>query len=84
MYATRCSFSISSCADAVPQINLEVDSEPNQIYKMDFFAKIINGWKPLTIFAKIKLILDASLGSEKASSNQTEIYQRIWENNEKS
>ena len=35
----------------------ELHSEPSQTSKIEVFAKIINGFKPLTIFAK-KSILD--------------------------
>ena len=45
---------------------VEVNSEPSQTSNMDLFAKIINGWKTLTIFAK-RSILDIWLGSEYAS-----------------
>ena len=41
----------------------EAYSEPSGTSKMEFFAKIVNGWKPLTIFAKSS-ILDIRLGSE--------------------
>ena len=34
------------------QQQVETYSEPNQTSKMEFFAKIINGFQPLTIFAK--------------------------------
>ena len=40
-------------------------SEPCQTSKMELFLKIINGRKPLTIFAKSS-ILDVWLGSERA------------------
>ena len=36
--------------------------EPGQTSKMKFFAKIVNGWKPLTIFAKaLSQMLDSVL-----------------------
>ena len=45
---------------------LEAHSEPSQVSKMDLFAKIVKGWKSLTIFAKSS-ILDVCLGSEYTS-----------------
>ena len=44
----------------------ETFSEPSQTSKTELFAKIINNWKPLTIFTKSS-ILDVRLGSEYAS-----------------
>ena len=43
------------------------------IIRMDFFAKIVNGWKLLTIFAKSS-VLDVWLGSEHASVNLNLIF----------
>ena len=34
----------------------EVDSELGQTYMMELFAKIVNGWKLLTIFAKSSIL----------------------------
>ena len=45
----------------------EVYSEPFQTSKMEFFVKIVNGSKPLTIFVKYS-ILDVWKGSECASA----------------
>ena len=42
---------------------LEVYSEPGQTSKMDRFAKIFNGFQPITIFAK-RSNLDLWQGSE--------------------
>ena len=42
-------------------------SEPIQTSKMELFGKIVNGFSPLTIFAK-SYILDVWLGSENASA----------------
>ena len=44
---------------------LEVYSEPGQTSKMDRFAKIFNGFQPITIFAK-RSNLDLWQGSEFA------------------
>ena len=44
----------------------ELYSQPSQIFKMELFAKIVNTWKPLTIFAK-NSILDIWQGSEYVS-----------------
>ena len=46
--------------------NLGANSESSQTSKIEAFAIIDNGWKPLTIFAKIST-LDIWLGSEYAS-----------------
>ena len=35
----------------VSGLQAEAHSEPNPIFKMELFAKIVNGWKPLSIFA---------------------------------
>ena len=44
---------------------------------MDFFAKIVNGWKPLTIFAK-SFIFDVWMVSEYDSEGNAKIlYKRI-------
>ena len=44
----------------------EAYSEPCQTSKIESFAKIVNGFMPLTIFAK-RSILDVWQGSEYAS-----------------
>ena len=44
-------------------------SGPSQVSKMECFAKIVNSWKSLTIFAK-RSILDAWQGSEYAPGRQ--------------
>ena len=44
----------------------EAYAEPWQAFKMNLFAKIVNGWKPLTFFAKSSN-LDVWQGSEYAS-----------------
>ena len=31
-------------------------SEPHQMFKLEFFVKIVNGWKPLIIFAKSSIL----------------------------
>ena len=41
----------------------EAYSERSQTSKMELFWKIVNGWKPLTVFAK-SFILDVPLGLE--------------------
>ena len=46
---------------------LGVYSNPCQTSKMERFAKLVNGWKQLTIFAK-SFILDVEQGSECASA----------------
>ena len=46
--------------------NAEACSEPCQASKMERFAKIVNGDKPLTIFARL-CILDVCQSSEYAS-----------------
>ena len=45
------------------QCYIEAYSEPCQTVKMDRFAKIVNGFKPFTIFVK-RSVLDAGQGSE--------------------
>ena len=47
-------------------------SKPNQTSKMEFFAKINNGFHPLTIFTK-NSILDVWLGSEYPSAWTTKL-----------
>ena len=49
-----------------------------QTCKMERFAKIINGWKPLIIFAK-RSILDVWQNSHYASESQSVL---IWEGEE--
>ena len=44
---------------------VETYTEPSQTSKMELFAKIVNSWKPLTIFAKC-FILDTRQCSEYA------------------
>ena len=44
----------------------EACEELCKVSKMESFAKIVNGFKPLTIFAKLS-ILDVWLGSEYTS-----------------
>ena len=39
------------------EVYLETHSEPSQVFKMELFAKIVNGFQPLAIFAK-SFILD--------------------------
>ena len=46
--------------------NLEAYLEPCQTSKMELFAKIVNDWKPLSIFAK-RSILEFWPGSEYSS-----------------
>ena len=46
--------------------DIEAHLEPREIPKMEFFAKIVNTFKLLTIFAKSS-ILDNFQGSEYAS-----------------
>ena len=59
-------FFISSRIPKNSKLISEAYSEPSWTSKMDLFAKIVNGWTPLTIFAK-RSILDVRLGSEYAS-----------------
>ena len=56
-------------------VNSEAYSEPCQISKIVRFAKIVNSFQSLTIFAK-RSILDVSQGSEYSS--ETEITK--WNN----
>ena len=49
--------------------NLGAYSEPSKTVKTSFFAKIVNSWKSLTIFAKAS-IFDVLLASEYASANR--------------
>ena len=44
-------------------INAQLHSEPSQTSKMELFVKMLNDWKPLTIFVK-SFILDVWLGCE--------------------
>ena len=46
----------------------ETYPELSRIFKIELFAKIVDGWKSLTIFKKSS-ILDARLGFEYASIN---------------
>ena len=62
----------------------EAYSETSGTSTMEFFAKIVNGFQLLTIFAKSSL-LDVRLGSEYASDsyyfeliNKSEIYFADW------
>ena len=43
-------------------------SEPSRTSKLELFSKIVNGWKPLTIFAE-SFILDVRLGSKYVSEH---------------
>ena len=45
---------------------IEAYLEPLQTSKLELFAKIVNGFKPLTVFSKSS-ILDVSSGSKYAS-----------------
>ena len=40
----------------MPPTNPEAYSEPSQTSKLELFAKIVNGYKPLTIFAKLRFL----------------------------
>ena len=46
---------------------------------MELFVKIVNGWQPLTIFAKSS-ILDVCQGSEYAYVTNMLFYSYIWKN----
>ena len=50
-------------------VNSEAYSEPCQIAKIVRFAKIVNSFQSLTIFAK-RSILDVSQGSEYSSETE--------------
>ena len=52
-------------------------SEPSRTSKVDPLAKIVNSWKPLTIFAKI-FNLDVPLGSEYGSAFLYSIKKKIY------
>ena len=45
----------------------EAYPEPSRKSKMKIFAKIVNSWKPLTIFLKDSIV-DVQLGSENISA----------------
>ena len=47
----------------------QVYNETIQTSKIEPFVKLVNGWKPLIIFAK-RFILDIWLGSEYASDSR--------------
>ena len=47
----------------------QVYNETIQTSKIELFVKLVNGWKPLIIFAK-RFILDIWLGSEYASDSR--------------
>ena len=59
-------FISSSWTSINPAHNTETYSEPCQTSKMEFFAEIGNGWKPLTSFTR-NSILDLYQGSEYVS-----------------
>ena len=56
--------------------NLEAYSEPCQIFKMECFVKIVNGYKPLTFFVK-HFILDTCQVSEYASVICYSLFRKI-------
>ena len=51
--------------------SLGVCSEQGQTSKMEYFAKVVNGWKPLTISLKSS-ILDVWQGAKYASGHYTD------------
>ena len=51
--------------------SLGVCSEQGQTSKMEYFAKVVNGWKPLTISLKSS-ILDVWQDSKYASGHYTD------------
>ena len=51
----------------------EAHSEPSRTSKMDLFVKIVDGWRPLTNFAKSS-ILDGRLGSKDVYRSRLEKY----------
>ena len=62
-------FSIAMHSEKFPMfwlLNSKAYSEPSHKSKMGLFSNVVNGWKPLTIFAKSSLV-DAWLGSEYTS-----------------
>ena len=59
------SFQWSACYDRT----YEIYSEPNQRSKMELFARFVNDFRPLTIFAKIS-ILDCSKIPESIERNR--------------
>ena len=54
----------------------EAHSEPSQTYKMERFAKIVNGFQPLPIFAKPS-ILEVWQGSEYTSDSYKSVPVRL-------
>ena len=52
---------------------VETYSEPSQTYDMNLLPKIVNGWKTLTIFARI-FILDVWVGAKYASGKTVYLY----------
>ena len=62
------------------QLNAEAYQEPSQAPKMELFAKIVNDFHSLTIFAK-SYISDIWLGSECASEGIFEPQQIFPDNN---
>ena len=50
-------------------------SEPSRNQRWVFFAEIVNGYQPLTIFAK-SFILDVRLGSENTSLDAADCVSR--------
>ena len=65
-YHMKFDFISSSWTSINPAHNTETYSEPCQTSKMEFFAEIGNGWKPLTSFTR-NSILDLYQGSEYVS-----------------
>ena len=59
----------------------EAYSEPCQTSKMELFVKMINGWKPLTIFAKSS-ISDYCQCSEYASTLLLIFNQKVFQNDQ--
>ena len=51
----------------------EAYSEPSRIYQTELFAKIVNGFQQLTIFAKSS-ILDVRLGSEYTPESRSKAF----------
>ena len=55
----------------------EVYSEPSLTSKIELFARVINGWKPLTIFENIP-ILGKCLGPEYVSGKGRPLWKKSW------
>ena len=64
--------------DDIPYLT-ETQSEPSQASKVELFAKIVNCFEPITIFAK-RSNLDIWLGSEYASVSEisTFLRKKLW------